>query len=193
MTTIKIFISSQLYFGCTNGYLFGYVKQFNDSIAFYLLRCHSGNSSGNGQLLGTISDVTDCPKADDPLNFVHFVNGPENVLLNRVTINRTTDVPIKSVQIILYDHIKWIEASADLDGDVDTINEDCIIKCLSLFIHDDFNKMNSVEKRASCWNNKILQTFGFVVIPVLNMVNKLAVVKHMMDWWHCLNGGLGRK
>lgn len=192
MTNIKIFISSELYFSCNNGNLFGYVKQFNESIAFYLLRCHrskDSNSCGNGQWLGTISDDTDYP--DDAFNFVQFVNGSENILLNRVTINgSTTNVSIESVQIILYDHNRWIEASADLDGDIDTTNEDCIIKCLGLFIHDDFK---STDENTSCCTVKILEIFGFVLVPMLNMVNKLAVVKHMIDWWNCLNGGLGRK
>lgn len=188
MTNIKIFISSELYFGCTDGYLFGYVKQFQESIAFYLLRSCSNDKKSNGQLLGAISNGIECTGANDVLNFVQFVNGPSNILLNRVTTIR--DVPIKSVQIILYDHIKWIEASADWDGDVDTINEDCIIKCLGRFIQDDLNGIKSVDKNTNSCNTKV---FGFAVISVLNMVNKLAVVKHLMDWWHCLNGGLRRK
>ncbi|XP_037028421.1 uncharacterized protein LOC119068771 [Bradysia coprophila] len=194
MTNIKIFISSELYFSSVNGYLFGYVKQFKESIAFYLLRCGSNDSNlnGNGQLLGAIID-NEYADGNDSSNFVQFVNGSKNILLNRVVINRTTNVPIESVQIILYDNMKWIEASADLDGDVDTINEDCMIKCLGLFIHDDRNKIKSFDKNTAGWNIKIVQIVGFAVMAILNMVNKLAVVKHMMDWWHCLNGGLRRK
>lgn len=197
MTKIKIFISSDLYFGQSTGYLFGYVTQLKESLTFYLLRSHSvdRNRDGNGQLFGEICDVTDCTDTNvkNSVNFVQFVKGTNNILLNRVTINRKPDVYFETVQIILYDHIKWVEASADCNS-VDAMKEDCI-KCLSFFINEEFNKSRSVIGWTSRWNwnTKLVRFVMFAVMSVLNMINKLAVVKHMMDWYHCLNSGLYKK
>lgn len=196
MLKIKIFISSELYFGHTTGYLFGYVTQFKESITFYLLRSCSidRNSDGNGQLFGEICDVTECTDGSNVTNqqnFVQFVKGTKNILLNQVIVNRHSDESIATVQIILFDHIKWMEASAN-SYSVDGINEDCI-KCLSLFINEEFNKTKSTSDIASRWNMKQVQVLLFRVLPVLNMISKLAVVKHLVDWYHCLNSGLHKK
>lgn len=195
MTNVKIFISSDLYFGRTTGYLFGYVTEFNESFTFYLLRSCSidRNSAGNGQLFGEICDATECKDGNvkNAVNFVQFVKGTNTILLNRVFIKRNAEVPIGTVQIILYDHIKWKEASASDFDSIDAINEDCI-KCLSLFINREFNKIQSDSESRSSWNTKHVQCMS-AIMPVLNMINKLAVVKHMMDWYHCLNSGLHKK
>ncbi len=189
MVNVKIFISSELYFGCTSGYLFGYITEFKESFNFYLLRCCSNdrNFIGNGQLFGEIcDDNTECADTNT-VDFVQFVRGNQNILLNRVIINRVTIEPIGTVQIILYDHAKWIEAPTDFD--VDAINAD-FIKSLGHFINKEFNENQSTGESAGQWN---LKYFQLATMPLLNMVNKLAVVKHMMDWYLCLMSGLNRK
>lgn len=197
MVIVKIFISTDSYYGSTSGYLFGYVTQFNESFTFYLLRNCSDklNSVGNGQLLGEIcSDVTDNKDAvKNTVNFVQFVNGSTSILLNRITIDGITDLPIELTQIILYDHTKWIQISVDFVRDVeDVITDDCI-KCLSLFIGKEFRNIEANGDNSSRWNVKYLLMFTFVLTPIWNMIHKLAVVKHMMDWYRCLNSGLQRK
>lgn len=192
MTKIKIFISSDLYYGHTTGYLFGYVTQVKESLTFYLLRSYSvdRNLDGNGQLFGEICDVAECTDRNvkNSINFVQFVKGTNNILLNQITIDRKADVRLETVQIILYDHIKWMEASADCYS-VDAVQEDCI-KSLSFFINEEFNKIKSVSECTSGGNRNIIM---YALTYVLNMVNKLAVVKHMLDWYHCLNSGLHKK
>lgn len=195
MTKIKIFISSDLYFGQTTGYLFGYITQTKESITFYLLRSSSDDSnlSGSGQLFGEICDVKlfKIANVKNATNFLHFVRGTENILLNQVFINGSPDVLIETVQIILYDHTKWAEVSADyLPADIN--NEDCI-KCLSFFIHEEFRKSRSLGESNSRWDFKHLRIIMFALIPLLNMVNKLTVVKHMRDWYHCLQYGSNKK
>lgn len=196
MSKIKIFISSDLYLGRTTGYLFGYVTEFKESLTFYLLRSCSidTNFDGNGQLFGEICDVTECTdrsSGTNAFNFVQFVRGTNSILLNRIFVKRDTAAPIGTVQIILYDHIKWKEASASDLASVDAINEDCI-KGLSLFINEEFNKVKSIDVSSSRWSEKHVQIMS-AIMPVLNFINKLAVVKHMVDWYHCLNSGLLKK
>ncbi|KAJ6644204.1 Phosphatidylinositol N-acetylglucosaminyltransferase subunit Q [Pseudolycoriella hygida] len=196
MVNVKIFISSDLYFGQASGYLFGYVTQIKESFTFYLLR-HCPNekdSVSGGQLFGEICDISDCNDGDhtkNVTNFVRFVKGTKNLLLNQVIVNRNESVSIETVQIILYDHIKWLEASTDCDS-VDMKSEDCI-KCLSSFICEEFHKVTSDKERGSRWNGNHLQVVAFILVPLLNMIKKLAVVKHMMDWYHCLNSELPKK
>lgn len=193
MTKVKIFISADLYFGHTTGYLFGYVTEYKELITFYLLRRCSidRNFDGNGQLFGEICNATEYTDGNrkNTTNFVQFVKGTNTILLNRVFVNRNAEVPIETVQIILYDHIKWKEASASDFDSVDAISEDCI-KCLSSFINKEFNKIPSVSECRSSWNGR--QGVS-AVMPILNTINKLAVVKHMTDWYRCLNSGLHRK
>lgn len=197
MTKVKIFISSDLYFGHTTGYLFGYITtQSRESITFYLLRscCIDMNSDGDGQLCGEICDINECKDRGErsETNFVQFVRqNTNNILLNRIIVNRNPiDVPIETVQIILYDHAKWMEATEDLCS-AETSNEDCI-KSLSFFIHKEFNEERTANYSSSRWNVKYVQIVVDALLPVLK-TNKLAVVKHMKDWCHCLNSGLHRK
>lgn len=124
-------------------------------------------------------------------NFVQFVRGTDNVLLRQIFIDQNSDVLIETVQIILYDHIKWVEVSADYDS-TDVSNED-YIKCLSFFIYEEFTKSKTLSESRSRWNFKHLRIVMLALIPLFNMVNKLTVVKHMSDWYNCLHNGTNKK
>lgn len=197
MMKIKIFISSDLYFGRTTGcYLFGYIAQTKESFTFYLLRSLSvdTNLNGSGQLLGEICDDNLCKitNVQKETNFVHFVRGTDNILLNQVFIHLDPDVlQFASVQIILYDHMKWMEVSADYESD--SVNKEDCIKCLSFHIREEFYKSKSLSESQISWNFKYLRIIMLPLIPLMDTVNKLTVVKHMHDWYNCLHNGTNKK